>query len=195
MPKRKPAENAAEMQHAPAVQTERERRAALVPHFEGDTLKITHEQRDAMLDAFQTDHGEILRSTLGTAICGNQAVHGEDGDNAMNTALRLLVELRPQNALERMLVAQFVACDRAASQCLGIGFNPENDANGRRKYLNLGVQFQGLLVRQVEALAKLRNGNQQRVTVEHVHVHQGGQAIVGNVTHAPEGGGGAGGER
>jgi len=36
---------------------------------------------------------------------------------------------------------------------------------------------------QLEALQKLRGKTgQQRVTVEHVHVHDGGQAIVGAVT-------------
>jgi hypothetical protein len=36
---------------------------------------------------------------------------------------------------------------------------------------------------QVDALAKLRRGGEQRVVVEHVHVYQAGQAIVGAVTH------------
>jgi hypothetical protein len=33
----------------------------------------------------------------------------------------------------------------------------------------------------METLDKHRGKGQQKVTVEHVHVHQGGQAIVGNV--------------
>jgi hypothetical protein len=33
----------------------------------------------------------------------------------------------------------------------------------------------------VEALSRHRGKGQQKVTVEHVHVHAGGQAIVGNV--------------
>jgi hypothetical protein len=41
---------------------------------------------------------------------------------------------------------------------------------------------------QVEALKRYRTGGQQKVTVEHVTVNEGGQAIVGNVTH--KGGGG-----
>ena len=36
---------------------------------------------------------------------------------------------------------------------------------------------------QVDALAKLRRGGEQRVVVEHVHIHAGAQAIVGAVTH------------
>ena len=38
---------------------------------------------------------------------------------------------------------------------------------------------------QVELMAKLKGKtSQQKVTVEHVHVHQGGQAIVGAVSTA-----------
>jgi hypothetical protein len=36
---------------------------------------------------------------------------------------------------------------------------------------------------QLQALASLRGQTgQQKVTVKHVHVHEGGQAIVGNLT-------------
>jgi hypothetical protein len=34
----------------------------------------------------------------------------------------------------------------------------------------------------LEALDRYRGTGQQKVTVEHVHVHSGGQAIVGAVT-------------
>ena len=34
---------------------------------------------------------------------------------------------------------------------------------------------------QVEALRRLRNGGSQFVRVEHVHVNEGGQAVIGNV--------------
>jgi hypothetical protein len=39
---------------------------------------------------------------------------------------------------------------------------------------------------QLQALQRYRGKGQQKVTVEHVHVHAGGQAIVGNV-EAPQG--------
>jgi hypothetical protein len=43
---------------------------------------------------------------------------------------------------------------------------------------------------QVEALKQYRNGGEQKMTVQHVHVAEGGQAIVGNVS-APAPGVGA----
>ena len=37
---------------------------------------------------------------------------------------------------------------------------------------------------QMETLKRYRTGGEQKVTVKHVTVGEGGQAIVGNVTHA-----------
>jgi Zincin-like metallopeptidase len=44
---------------------------------------------------------------------------------------------------------------------------------------------------QVEIFRRLRHGGQQFVRVEHVHVHDGGQAIIGNVKPAQPGASGA----
>ena len=38
---------------------------------------------------------------------------------------------------------------------------------------------------QMEALKRYRTGGEQKVTVQHVSVSEGGQAIVGNVTQGP----------
>jgi hypothetical protein len=172
----------------PAVQTERQIRAARLPKFTGKSLDTTNEQIENLKDELHTDHDDVLCSTVVTAISGNLEARREKVGKTLNIALQLLTELAPQSALERLLVAQLIACDNAASQCLRIGFHEDNPADTRSKYLGIGLQFQGVLVRQIEALAKLRNGGQQRVTVEHVHVHQGGQAVIGNV----QGGGGGG---
>ena len=45
---------------------------------------------------------------------------------------------------------------------------------------------------QVSALKEYRTKGEQKMTVQHVHVAEGGQAIVGNVGAPPQGGRGAG---
>jgi hypothetical protein len=40
---------------------------------------------------------------------------------------------------------------------------------------------------QLEALKRYRRNGEQKVTVEHVTVNEGGKALVGNVTHGGEG--------
>ena len=186
--KPKPKKTAKKQDNAPAVMTEREKRAALIPTFKDGRIDITQEQLAAMKDVMHTDHGVVLQGAVHAASVASP-YRGAQGDMASNIALRMLVELAPQNAVERMLCAQLVASDAAASLCLGIGVNPENSAESKRKYLSLGLQFQGLQVRQIEALVKLRTGGRQHVTVEHVTVEAGAQAVIGNVTR---GGGVAG---
>ena len=48
---------------------------------------------------------------------------------------------------------------------------------------NLTNKFMRTYTMQVEALARRRRKGDQNITVKHVHVHAGGQAIVGNVSH------------
>jgi hypothetical protein len=48
---------------------------------------------------------------------------------------------------------------------------------------SLAVKLMRTYTAQVEALARLRRGGEQRVIVHHVHVNAGGQAIVGAVNH------------
>ena len=53
---------------------------------------------------------------------------------------------------------------------------PQQDSNGLALH-----RLSRTFTSQIDALAKLRRGGEQKVTVEHVHVHAGGQAIVGAV--------------
>ena len=55
---------------------------------------------------------------------------------------------------------------------------------GRDMNLRHASRLSRAFATQVEALKRYRTGGQQKVTVEHVTVNQGGQAIVGNVTQA-----------
>jgi hypothetical protein len=52
--------------------------------------------------------------------------------------------------------------------------------------LKHGAKLNRIYAVQVAALDKHRRKGQQTVTVEHVHVHEGGQAIVGTVTQRGE---------
>lgn len=47
--------------------------------------------------------------------------------------------------------------------------------------INLATKLTRTFTAQMEALSKYRNKGKQKITVEHVEVKDGGQAIVGNV--------------
>jgi hypothetical protein len=54
----------------------------------------------------------------------------------------------------------------------------------KEEYLKLALKMSRLFATQLETLKKIRSKGKQKMTVEHVHIHNGGQAIVGQI--APE---------
>ena len=73
---------------------------------------------------------------------------------------------------------------RVSHTSRGSGFSGRQTGAPRVSQLSLIRTFAA----QTEALQRYRGKGQQKVTVEHVHVHTGGQAIVGAVSQ-PGGGG------
>jgi hypothetical protein len=98
-----------------------------------------------------------------------------------NAITAAMAGIAPQNEMEGLLVAQMVSAHNAALECLRRAHVAEQTSEGRKLSLTFADRFMRTYAVQVEALARLRKGGQQKVVVEHVHVYPGGQAIVGNV--------------
>ena len=103
--------------------------------------------------------------------------------------LHALMGIAPNDEIEGMLAAQLIACHHASMECYGRAMLPQQPFEGRRENLSQANKLSRTYATLLEALNRHRGKGQQRVTVEHVHVHEGGQAIVGNV--ASPGGGAA----
>jgi hypothetical protein len=98
--------------------------------------------------------------------------------------LAVINGIEPRNQLEAMLAAQMAAVHvltmRLASQLAKADIIPQQDS-AERAFNKLTRTF----VSQMEALKRCRAGPEQNVPLQHVSVGEGGQAIAGNVTHAP----------
>lgn len=115
--------------------------------------------------------------------------------DAVKTALNLFEEFRPRNTLQAMLLVQMIGVHHASTECLALatGNTRENGERGPRGDLDVvdarmrqATQLMRLFTEQLDAWASLKGKRgRQKVTVRHVHVHPGGQAIVGNVSGAP----------
>src|SRR3979409_1213647 len=89
--------------------------------------------------------------------------------------------------LSFMLAAQLVGCHNASMECYRRAMIGEQTFEGRRENLAQANKLSRTYATLLEALNHHRGKGQQKVTVEHVHVHAGGQAVVGMV--GPPGGG------
>jgi hypothetical protein len=93
-----------------------------------------------------------------------------------------MVGAKPRDELEGMLIAQLIACHNAAMECYRRAMLAEQSFEARRENLNQANKLSRTYAALTDALDRHRGKGQQRITVEHVNVHAGGQAIVGAVT-------------
>jgi hypothetical protein len=108
-------------------------------------------------------------------------------DKQYCATLAALAGIGPTDELEGMMAAQLIAAHNAAMECYRRAMIGEQTFEGRRENLAQANKLSRTYATLLEALNRHRGKGQQKVTVEHVHVHSGGQAVVGVVQ--PPGGG------
>jgi hypothetical protein len=109
------------------------------------------------------------------------SVAGKIDQQEINFMLAAIKGITPRDQVETMLAAQMAAVHKAM-----MSFAERlADANGivqqdiaERAFNKLGRTYAA----QMDALKRYRTGGEQKTTVQHVSVSEGGQAIVGNVT-------------
>ena len=113
----------------------------------------------------------------------NAGSQGQADDSGVNFMLSVIKGVAPKDHLETMLACQIAAVHMAtmtfARRLAHVENIPQQDS-AERAFNKLTRTF----VTQMEALKRYRTGGEQKVTVQHVSVSEGGQAIVGNVTQA-----------
>jgi hypothetical protein len=163
----------------------------------GPRLKVPNDE----FAEISTDHPDeavgfaLLMEALGTAdvdfltgLLGQLAKVGANGqqidERALNFALSLVKGIKPKDQIETMLAAQMAAVHIETMRCarrLEYVENIPQQESVERAFNKLARTF----ATQMDALKRYRTGGEQKVTVQHVSVGEGGQAIVGNVTQAP----------
>ena len=89
--------------------------------------------------------------------------------------------INPTDATESMLATQMIGTSSAAIDCLRRAMLPGQTFEARDMTLKHAQKLMTLYTQQMAALDKHRGKGQQKITVEHLTVHDGGQAVVGNV--------------
>ena len=160
----------------------------------GNDVRPDHSSRGvaqvALMKAIGTTDADFYSGLLGQLI--NVGSPGREPDEAgTNFMLAIVKGIEPRDQIEAMLAAQMAAVHMAsmtfARRLAHVENIPQQDS-AERAFNKLTRTFAA----QVAALKDYRSKGEQKMTVQHVHVAEGGQAIVGNVNAAPEGGGARG---
>jgi hypothetical protein len=156
---------------------------------EGTVLSLDHAnpifgqaQLMAVLATGEVDFFWQILSQLGSVSVRDGKTH--EGD--LNFMVSVIKGIQPRDQLETMLAAQM-----AVVHLLGMNMASRLQNSFTLPQMESMERASNRLVRtfaaQVETLKHYRSSGEQKVTVEHVTVNQGGKAIVGNVTHGGEG--------
>lgn len=112
---------------------------------------------------------------------------GADMAGGLNAALAIMGAVAPTNEMEALLAAQMVVTNHFAmlswSRASG-----QTDMAVVQANAAMANKASRTFVMQMEALAKLRRGGEQ--VVRHVHVNDGGQAVIAGTFNADKGGAG-----
>ena len=151
-------------------------------------LELDHDPdfgTERLMEILGTSDPNFVRGFLDQIIEMSARGGGPNGrfmdENKLNHMLAVIGENKPRDVNEAMLAAQMAKTNDMLMEfaCrLEYSTSPEDRQSCLATYLRLA----GLFADQMKTLKQYRTGGEQRVTVQHVSVSEGGQAIVGNVT-------------
>jgi hypothetical protein len=99
-----------------------------------------------------------------------------------NDYLALMAELAPGDPLESLLLSQMLMVHKQAMHYLRLSNGTaETTVEIRTAWHKRYTSLMKLYAQQLEALDRHKRGGKQKMTIEHLHVHEGGQAVVGNI--------------
>jgi hypothetical protein len=129
-----------------------------------------------------TTHEDLWKQIIGNAVLGLKPEQGEE-QALVNVLIATMLEFEPNDPVEAMLISQVVILHRLAMRRLAAAAK-ERDPEISLYRQNLAAKYLRLFRGQLQTFIRYRGGNKpQRIIVKHVHVHQGGQAVIaGNVT-------------
>jgi hypothetical protein len=172
---RKLADRSAEAAPSLKVSKRGELSASLTPSHPDEKIGCA-----LLMEALGTTDYDFLNRYL--AQLANAASHGSEPDEGdINFMLAVVKGIGPRDQIEAMLAAQMAAVHMATMTFARRLAHPNTivqQDSAERAFNKLTRTFAG----QMETLKRYRVGGEQKVTVQHVTVSEGGQAIVGNVT-------------
>ncbi len=124
----------------------------------------------------EPEFSKLMVNSVGNAVKSGKTVP----EMAFNGTLAAMYALAPRDEIEGMLVLQMVAVHEASITMVR-RLNHCETIDQQNSASNALTKLMRTYTAQMEALNRYRGKGQQKMTVEHIHVGEGGQAIVGNV--------------
>jgi hypothetical protein len=144
----------------------------------GPADKVWRKQLETALGSVSPDFLEMSLHHLERAA---RMAGAGPSELAVNGAIAVIAAFAPENEMEAALAVQ-AACTHMVAMVMMARIGGGHGGDHRLPALaSAAAKLMRAHCLQVETYRRLRGGGEQNIRVEHVHVHEGGQAIVGAV--------------
>jgi hypothetical protein len=140
---------------------------------------------DRLKKALGTASSDFVTASLHQLQAAAQFPGGGISEVGINAALAFIEGFAPRNEVEASLAVQMACTHGAAMSVLGRLGPAGGTQDHVCRFASAAARLLRAYTMQLEAYRRLRHGGDQYVRVEHVHVNEGAQAVIGNV-HARE---------
>ena len=142
--------------------------------------------RAALRRVFGTLSEEYAQTMFGKLVAALRPNPYEHLDVAtLNAAIALVASMKPETELQALLAVEIAAIGFAGHKFLRQSQHHLDEIH-ISVYGNYALKLLRLQLDMIHALDRHRRGNKQTVEVRHVHIHSGGQGVVGIVNAAGE---------
>ena len=143
--------------------------------------KLTSTQSSGV-DLTDTEHNRFTnRITKLNAIAAHRLKKDDSNfDEIKQDCREGLNVLTTKEGLQEMLAAQLLSIHELQQISTAMA-NGLTHLEAKKYFTNISIKLANTFVQQANLMSKLQGNGGQKIIVEHVDIHQGGQAIVGNI--------------
>ena len=132
-------------------------------------------------NALGTQSSDFVNAALFQLIAAATLPGSGISETAINAALAFVEGCQPKNEMDAALALQ-MACTHCAAMMVLSRF--QGGGGGDRRVQSLAhasARLTNAFAHQLETYRRLKNGSSQYMRIEHVHMADGAQAVIGNV--------------
>jgi hypothetical protein len=145
---------------------------APTPDLEGHRKRL----REALGNTLSDEFVDVILGKLVEAL--RPGLYDQLEEATLNAALATIDSMRPRSELQALLAVQIIATGFA-----GLRFLRQSHRNMTEDFINVYGNYAIKLLRLqndlIQTFDRYQRGNKQTVEVRHVHIHPGGQGVVG----------------
>ena len=147
-----------------------------------DMIEVRLESPEAIAEAMGTNDPALAQRLVNQVyetLWMPAELSDEERLQRIRAAIAAMRGIKPRDEIEGMLATQMVATHAAAMECLRRSMIQKQSFKGRDNNLRHAAKLLSIFAKQLETLNRNRGKGQQKMTIEHVNVEPGGQAMVG----------------